>query len=364
MHDAGDPISDIAVHVVTKPLPRPLQLGPVTVTERRYAVLHLRTASGLVGAAYAQTRGAPIADIVAGTLSPLLVGRDSASIEARWRDAYRGTIAIGRTGLVMRALSLVDVALWDVQAQRAGLPLYRLLGGVRAEVPVMMVAGYPDGPQDVDETVAAAVAAADAGHPLVKFARAANRAVNLQILERLADALPAACRVVVDASWIWERPADALAEASQWSSLPVAWLEDPFPPERTSAYTQLRRQCPVPVGAGDEAGDSSTLERLLDAAAVDILRLDLMTVGGITAGVRVIHDAERRGVPVSLHISPEVSAHVAAAFPAVTSIETFDRGGNRLDPSHELVAGGPAFRNGMAVLPETAGAGWTLPEQP
>lgn len=364
MPERGDPITDIAVHVVAKPLPRPLQLGPVTVPERRYAVLHLRTTSGLVGAAYAQTRGAPVADLVTTMLTPLLVGRDSASIEARWRDAYRGTMAIGRTGLVMRALSLIDVALWDVQAQRAGLPLYRLLGGVRAEVPVMMVAGYPDGAQDVDETVAAALAAATAGHRLVKFARAADPAVNLQILEQLADTLPATCRVVVDASWIWERPADALAEASRWSSLPVAWLEDPFPPERTSAYVELRRQCPVPVGAGDEAGDSSTLERLLDAAAVDVLRLDLMTVGGITAGVRVIHDAERHGVPVSLHICPEVSAHVAAAFGVVTSIETFDRGGNRLDPSHELVAGGPDFTGGVAVLPDTAGIGWTLPAQP
>ncbi|MFI5427069.1 hypothetical protein [Aeromicrobium sp. UC242_57] len=70
---------------------------------------------------------------------------------------------MGRTGLVMRAISLVDIALWDIQAKRAGLPLHRLLGGMRDEVPAIFVAGYPSILDDVDETVAAVTSAGEQG---------------------------------------------------------------------------------------------------------------------------------------------------------------------------------------------------------
>lgn len=349
----SDPITEITATVVRKPLPRELRLGSFRVRERIYAVASVRTRSGLQGFGYGQTRGAPVAEIIDSLLAPALAGTDSSAIEARWRDCYRATIGVGRTGLVMRALSLIDIALWDIQAQRAGLPLHKLLGGVRDTVPVMFVAAYPSGHDDIDETAEAAAGAAAAGHRLIKIARTPDPAVTREILTRLTDQLPAGARIVVDASWVWERPDQALAELRAWPAERIAWLEDPFPPEAATAYSRLRAASPLPVGAGDEVTDPGFYDAA--SAVLDVLRLDVATIGGVTAAVRVIHGAERQALPVSTHICPEVSAHLAAAFPAVTCIETFDRSGNRYDPSHELFSGGPVIKGGVAILPQDPG---------
>jgi len=83
--------------------------------------------------------------------------------------------------------------------------------------------------------------------------------------------------------------------------------------------------------------------RLLQTGAADVLRLDVMTVGGITGALPVISVAHRLGAPVSLHISPETSIQLACGVPGVRDVETFDCSGNRFDPAHVLVEGGPAF---------------------
>jgi L-alanine-DL-glutamate epimerase-like enolase superfamily enzyme len=267
-------------------------------------------------------------------------------------------MGVGRTGLVTRALSLVDIALWDVQGQRTGLPLYRLLGGHRDTVPVMVVAGYPQDPADVDDIVTTAVSAAAQGHRLVKIARAADPAVTAAILTRLAEALPATTRVVVDASWVWERPDEAMAEIQTWQDAPVAWVEDPFQPEDARAYRVLRARSPIPIGVGDEVGDPFVFERLAEVDGMDVLRLDVVTIGGVTPAMRVAHRAEAWGLPVSMHISPEVSAHLAAALPGVANVETFVRSGNPYDPSHELCDGGPEFAAGHARLSSRPGLGY------
>ncbi len=354
-----DRIVEVTTTEVRKRLTRELLLGPFRVAERVYAVVTIRTESGLEGFGYAQTRGAPIAEIVDSLLRPVLVGRDSAAIEARWRDCFRAHMGVGRTGMLLRALSLVDIALWDIQGKRAGLPLHRLLGGVRERVPVMMVAAYPNDAGDVAEAVSAVAAAANAGHRLVKIARAADPAVTLETLTRLDGLLPAGTRLVVDGSWTWQRPDEALEEVAAWPSERIAWLEDPFPPESAAAYGRMRAVAAVPIGAGDEVTDPNLYDALVRAGGLDVLRLDVATIGGITAAVRVIHRAEQWALPVSTHISTEVSAHLAAAFPAVTSIETFDRSGNRYDPSHELFRGGPEIVDGHAVLTERPGLGLT-----
>src|SRR3954454_21344642 len=136
-----DPIAEVRAVTTQLDLPRPLQLGSMHIAHRAYAVVTVRTESGLVGKAFALSRDAPVAAVANEQLAPVLVGRDSDLVAARFDDCFRATIASGRVGVVMRALSLVDVALWDLKGQRAGLPLWRLLGGFAPEVPAMIVGG-------------------------------------------------------------------------------------------------------------------------------------------------------------------------------------------------------------------------------
>jgi len=308
----ADAITDVAAWSRALPLPRPLRIGPMTVARREYALVRVTCASGAVGEAYAQSRGAPVPEVVERLFAPVLAGADATDVAGRVDDLERATLAVGRVGLVRRALSLVDLALHDAAGRRAGTPVHALLGRPAAPVAVTYVAGYP-----------------------------------------------ATARLAVDANWVWRTPDEAAGELRGWPLERLAWVEDPFVPEDLEALAGLRRRVTVPVAAGDELADPAGAVRLLDAG-VDVLRLDVATIGGLRAAADLVERAAARGTPVSLHISPESSIHVATGNDAVLDIETFDRAGNPFDPSHELVKGGPAFTGGVAVPADRPGLGFTL----
>lgn len=340
------------------PLPRPLQLGSMRIAERHFTIIRVRCADGIAGCAYAQTRHAPVAAVVDRLLQPVLVNRDSEDIDARYQEMWRSSIAVGRGGLVGRAISLVDAALWDSHGRRAGKPVYELFGESRRRVPVMYVAGYPRGGEDLDAIVHSATAAAIRGHATIKVARAPDPSLTRSLIARLDAELPAGARLVVDANWAWTSVDDAVGEIGGWAPDRIAWVEDPLVPEDARGLAELRARAPVPVGAGDDLTDPHQVRRLLDHEAVDVLRLDVAAVGGLTAAAPLAAEAVRQNVPVSFHISPETSIHLALSCGA--DIETFDRDGNPFDPSHELVANGPVFADGFAEPSHEPGLGFTL----
>jgi L-alanine-DL-glutamate epimerase-like enolase superfamily enzyme len=345
----------------TLPLPAPLRLGPVVVTEREYAGVEVETEDGLVGKAYCLTRGAPVAACVDRLVAPIVTGREP-DPETTWDACSRATVLIGRTGLVVRAIGLVDIALWDVAAQRAGVPLWKLLGGTDPVSAAMLVASYPLAdrtPESLGEDV---VRYGAAGWTVLKIARDPDPMRMRRWLETAAAGLPEDARLVVDAGYGWRSSDEALAELQLWGETTLAWLEDPLVPEDAEACAAVRRAGLQPVGVGDEVTHISTFRALLDADALDVLRLDVPAVGGVTPALRVLELAAGRGVPVSLHIYPEVSVHLAPLRPG-TIVETFDGsvpGGNPLDPAHLLSSCGPTFRDGTAAAPETSGLGFSL----
>jgi L-alanine-DL-glutamate epimerase-like enolase superfamily enzyme len=331
----------------------------MTIAERHYAIVRVRTEAGLEGYAYGQTRGAPVVEIVDRLLSPVLLGGDSAAIEDRWTDCYHGTIAVGRVGLVIRAISLIDIALWDIRSQREGEPLCRALGGNVGGVDVMKVVGYPSSAADVDVIVDAATKAAEDGHIAIKIARSLDPAVTRQTLRAFDVALPADVRVTVDANWVWSDPAQALAELDGWPLPLIGWLEDPFPPESIDAYRALHDRAPVPIGVGEEVTDPAVHRSLIATQAADVVRIDLTTIGGYTKGAHIARMAKDADLPVSFHVYPEISVQAAVAW-GCHSIETFERSENPYDPSHALVDGGPQFGDGRAQITDSPGIGFTI----
>ncbi len=355
----SDPITAVRAVTTQLELPRPLTLGTMHIAHRSYAVVTVTTESGLQGKAFALSRDAPVAAVVESQLAPVLVGRDSDLIAARFDECFRATVASGRVGVVMRALSLVDIALWDVKAQRAELPLWRLLGGYAPEVPTMMVGGYPTGGSP-EELVARVCEYGARGWKLLKVARTADRDAMRRLLIGSLEGLPAGCELVVDAAWVWRRPSDVVAEVRAWGNPPLAWLEDPLPTEDVAGYARLAATLPAPVGAGDEITDPHLMRAHLAEGSLAVLRLDATTVGGISGSLRLLHAAAAAGVPVSCHVYPELHVHLAAYAADGTSIETFDREDNPFDPAERLYSGGPVFRPGIALAPDAPGLGIEL----
>jgi L-alanine-DL-glutamate epimerase-like enolase superfamily enzyme len=355
---SSDPIVAIDAELRTKPLPRELRLGSMRLTERTYLAVTVRSESGLFGIATAQTRGAPVDRIIDELLTPMLLGLDSAEVGVCWDRMFRTTIGVGRVGLVMRAISLIDIALWDLQAKRSGLPLFKLLGGAqRTTIPTMFVAGYAIDDSEVAEVVNAGETAAYGGHELIKVARSPHPLTTARLIHALAERIPDSTQIVVDGSWRWSRVDEVLSELRSWPLERIAWLEDPIAPELTEAYVALHNRSPVSIGAGDEVTDYAVLQRLVEAGGLDVVRLDVATLGGVSASIRAIHRLEASGLPISMHITPEVSVHLAAAYPAISTVESFDRLGNRFDPIHELFDPDVQVANGSITMTDSPGLG-------
>lgn len=338
------------------PLPEPLMLGAMTVQRREYTAVEVQTNAGIFGHSYCLAREAPMADIVARLVAPHVVSGATIDPISLWERAYRGSAIVGRVGLVRRAIGLVDIALWDAAGKTAGRAVYDLLGTGAAPRPTMLVSAYPTPSRSVADLVDGVLADAAEGWPLVKISRTPDNAVMRELIAGITSGLPDSTELVVDVGFGWADSDAALSDIAQWGDPQLAWLEDPLLPEDVSGCARLRAHSGLRIGVGDEVTDPAVLRALVTGEAVDVLRVDVVAIGGITPAAPIVKWALETGTEVSLHVSAETSVHLGAG------VETFDRSpdGNRYDPSPTLVVGGPVFTSGWATPSADPGLGFEL----
>jgi L-alanine-DL-glutamate epimerase-like enolase superfamily enzyme len=287
------------------------------------------------------------------------VGRDADAIARRVEECQQGAVGPARPGLRTRCISLIEIALWDIKARRAGLPLWRLLGGYRPDHPALIVPDYFSEGSDVESHAERIGELARQGFPLVKLARCSTPDLTRRLLAATRAALPDGCGIVVDAAWIWRNAAEAQRELRAWGDPELSWLEDPFPAGDVRSAERLRAEGMVRIGIGDEVSDPGQLERLIEADALDVVRLDATTLGGVLAYREVATLGAAAGLELSSHVYPEVHVQLAAAWPGVLAVETFERESG-VFPSHLFVSGGPELAGGRIVAPSTPGLGFEL----
>ncbi|MCV0335931.1 mandelate racemase/muconate lactonizing enzyme family protein [Microbacterium sp.] len=345
-------IARIDTATAVLPLPAPLHLGAMTVTRREYSAVQATADAGTTGVAYCLSREAPMAEIVDRLVAVHAMGADADDPAATWERMLRGSAIVGRVGLVRRAIGLVDIALWDIAARRAGVPLWTLLGTGDAPRESMLVAAYPSAERTPREVADEVLAQAE-GWTNVKISRIPDPAYMRELLALLNAELPDATRLVVDVGFGWPDADTALAEIAQWGDPRLAWLEDPLLPEDAEGVARIRRESGLPVSVGDEVTDPAVLKALVEVGGVDVLRLDVVAIGGVTPAREMIAWAASRGVPVSGHVYPEVAAHLGIG------VETFARGVNPYDPAPSFILGGPSF-DGRVRPTGAAGLGFAL----
>jgi len=324
-----DAIAAVDCMSVRLPLGRPLWAAGLEIVARDFFIVRVRTASGRAGYGFVKSRGVRLDAIVAENLAPLLIGRDPRRTEALWHAMMRATVLPGRAGAVLRAIGCVDIALWDLKAQLAGEPLFRLLGGAKDRARAMAVTGYyerePDETGPMHESLAAMRAS---GFTMFKIAggmlSAAREAPRLAAAR---EAIGTGAELVVDVNWCWTDLKAALATARDWAAFDLSWIEEPFAPGSNAQIRAMVAQSPVRIGVGDEQGGLAFFRDLMASESVDVVRLDTAVAGGITPALRIIALAEAHGLPVSPHLYHEINVHLATAFETVIAVELFPPGG-------------------------------------
>lgn len=352
-------VERVEAWTVSLALRRPVHFGALTYTTRDYTVVRLQDRDGAEGVAWGMTRGAPLTPAVH-AMAPLVEGSDPDLTEATWQRLYAASIPYGQRGISMRALSLLDVALWDLRARRAGLPLWRLLGGARGSVPVSVGGGYYREQREPDDIAAELRGYVERGIDHIKVPGGGwTPREEGRWIERVREAVGDDVELAVDAHWSWQDVQSARAVLATWEGARLAWVEDPLWPEAAAAHAALRRATTIPLAVGDEQSGRWAYQNLLLSEAADIWRVDVTTVGGFTEARRIAALAATWGIPVSTHVYPEVHVHLAAAEPGVLAVEYTDPDAD-IDLCHRFLDPVAAPTDGHLDAPMGPGLGVTV----
>ena len=319
-------ITDVRAVAVRVPLARPVQIATRQVEAREYALVWVEADDGSVGIghAYAGTRGGRILrDIVLDIFRPVLVGADATLIDQLWSALYQEALLLGRRGAVLRALSAVDIALWDRLGIAAGLPLHRLLGGDRAEVPAYASGGYYTEGDPLAVIERELRGHVEAGFDAVKIKVGRDFAVDIDRVRVARETLGPDRRLALDANNAWRSPHEAIRFARAVERYDPWWLEEPLPADDISGHAAVARALDMPVATGEIHATRWEFAALIEQQAADILQPDASVVGGVSEWLKVANLAAAANLPVAPHWDHALHVQLAAAVGNCLGVEYF-----------------------------------------
>ena len=315
-------------------------------------LLTLRCSDGHEGTGYAYTIGTGGSSVLAllhDHLAPRLLGRNPLLVEAIWKDLFFHTHATAVGAITSLALACVDTALWDWRARSLGLPLWQLLGGAQARVPVYTTEGgwlHLSAPELVEQTLQAKAQGFKGAK--IKIGRP-RLAEDVARLAAVRAAVGPDFDLMTDANQGFHRP-EAVRRAAAFAPFDLAWLEEPLPAEDVSGHRQLREHTAIPVAVGESIYHLGQFREYLERSACSIVQPDVARIGGITPWIKVAHLAEAFDVPVCPHFLMELHVSLCAAVPNATWVEFIPQ----LD---DITSSRIRVEHGYAYPPDTPGLG-------
>jgi L-alanine-DL-glutamate epimerase-like enolase superfamily enzyme len=352
-------IARVEAFTIRLPLPRELRLGAMVIRDREYVFVRLYDDAGTCGTAYHLSRSAPIAAVVHRTLLPYWQGQPLDEHPRLYAHSVRANVALGTNGIFWRALSLVDCALYDLLARRAGQSAAAYLGGRLRPVPAMMVGGYPVPDASLADLQAEAQQLAALRPTAIKIGATTDPYLDTQRLAACRQVLPRDLPLMIDYYWSVEDVTAFASAAQGWGELNIGWLEDPVAFDDYDGLAYLAQHMPCPVAVGDEQSGVRQFTHLMDAG-IGIVRLDATVCGGVRAFVAIASMAAARGLRVACHVYHHIHAQLACAVPGVAWVETMPHWGG-LDAAHLVMQHDLALRDGT-LHPQGTGWGWDWDE--
>jgi len=341
------PVSDAKVYTGRQP---PLRDVALLFAE----VLTARGLEGM-GFSYALRIGGEGQYAHARELAPHLLGEEPNQIPKIWDKLLWAGASAGRSGLALQAMAAFDIALWDLKAKRADLPLAKLMGAYRDSVPCYNTSGgYLQAP--IEEVLANADRARQRGIQGVKIkAGQPDVAADLKRVETLRKHLGDTVPIMVDANQQWDRTT-ALWFGRRVEALNLAWIEEPLDAYDVEGHAALASLLDTRIATGEMLSSAAEHGVLIDRRAVDIIQPDAPRIGGITPFRRLADLADRAGLDMAPHFVMEIHIHLAACYPREPWVEHFEW----LEP---LFNERLKIANGRIAVPDRPGLGLSLSEQ-
>jgi len=344
-------VDQLEVRALSFPTPAPESDATLTWDHTNAVTVEVRAGS-LVGLGWSYTSPAA-AEIIRSELATAVVGQDASSPGRLWERMHRACRDLGTRGVVMAAISAVDIALWDLRSKELDLPLAELWGGHRDSVPVYGSGGFTSLTDDqLDEQIDDWLAVGCAAVKLKigqDWGRSPTR--DLERAARVVSRVHGAAEVMVDAKGGYSR-SDAMRVGQDLDILGVNWFEEPVPSDDLRGLSSLRDALNCEVAAGGYIAEVADARSMCEA--VDCVQLDVTRCGGYTGWRRCAAYAHAAHVPVSAHCAPALHLPLGLADPDLRHIEWFS---DHVAVEDRLIEGAPVVRNGRMGTGNAAAPG-------
>ena len=364
-------ITKLDVYILRAPdTGRPHWVSHFIVPKANEILVRMQTDQGIEGIGIA-TSYTPIEAAVKAFrsgIAELVVGEDPLAPERLYQKLFALTsqrIAFEKgwsREAIVRISAAVDIAAWDIIGKVANLPLYRLFGGYRSEVPCYVTCAYYRDGKDMKELRDEIEMLKAQGH--TGFKGKVGGAPLSEDIERMAlvrEVIGDDCDLMIDVNRGWDL-ATAIEGARLLEPLRPRWLEEPVRwADDRRELKLLARETRIPLSAGESELTSYGCRALLEEQAIQILQFDCTMMGGYTEGRKLAALCEMNHVQVAPHHDCFIHAHIVAASPAGCIVESFTD--PERDPLQaELFEDPPRIANGRLTLKEQPGLGLTLSE--
>jgi L-alanine-DL-glutamate epimerase-like enolase superfamily enzyme len=351
----GEVIDGVDVSVHAYPTPDPEADGTLRWDHTTAVAVQLR-AAGRTGLGW--TYSSPAAEaVVRNHLADVVQGHEVLDVPGGWEAMRRACRNIGSRGLVMQAISAVDMAWWDLKARLLGVPLAALFGAQRDAVPIYGSGGFTTMTDEQLNEQIEHWKGLGCTSMKIKIGEAWGQRPerDLARVEQLRARAGDHTDLMVDANGAYS-VGRARRIGEQLDALGVVWFEEPVSSDDLAGLRLLSEHLSCDVAAGEYLSDEFECARMMPS--VDCLQLDATRCGGYTGWLRGAALAQAANRDVSAHCAPALHAPVAAAIPNLRHIEYF-ADHERLEP--QLADGTPAVHDGALVVPlDSPGHGMTL----
>ena len=370
-------IRSITSHQLRVPLgDKTFYSSQASFPERNSYLVCIETDTGLIGWGEGGQYGPaePVAACVDAVLSRRLIGRDPTEPVRLWEELYAYSRDFGQRGTYIEAISAIDIALWDIAAKAAGLPIWKMLGGRFREKITAYATGcyYPRNFRDMPSVLLAleeeAASHANSGFELLKVKIGLlPLQQDIERLRVIREAVGPSIGLLVDANHGYNA-ATAVRMGRMMEPLNVLFFEEPVPPEDRDGYRKVRAENPIPVAGGECDFTRYGFRDLIAGGCVDFVQPDLAVCGGFTAFTQILAFANAYGVATVPHVWGSGIA-VAAALHAVATIPPFPHTANPTallnEPVIEFDRKHNPLRDDLLQERFTLNGGYlTIPDQP
>ncbi len=367
-------IKDIHTYLLSDTLEESFYFSQFEYSSRLICLVKVTTDDGIVG--WGEGYG-PANVIKAGVefLKPLVVGKSPLDNEIIWHDMFRRSIDYARKGILLSALSAIDIALWDIKGKYLKQPISTLLGGRKREKVQVYATGlyFTHNAKDMQKTLAEeAIMYKEQGYSALKMKVGLGIQTDVKNVTAVRNAIGPKMKLAIDSNHAYVlREALMLARAIE--PLDIYWFEEPLAPDDYQGYLELKKRTTIPLAAGECEFLRTGFKMLLENRCVDYIQPETCTTGGITEAKKIADLAYTYNVEMTPHnwgtgIAIAANLHLTSniQYPPGRMFENqplleFDRSPNRL--REELITKPFVAKNGYLDVPDGDGLGIEINEE-